>query len=101
MRRRVHRDLTGDVNEAAGANGGGIWAAGGVAPGGPIIDRTLGFPASVWFRRDGGWIDRVDPTTGDVVDPNANHQQTLVLRLAGIWKPLDAVTVTPRISYQD
>jgi iron complex outermembrane recepter protein len=73
----------------------------GVAHGGPIIDGTLGFRASVWFRRDGGWIDRVDPTTGDVVDPNANHQQTLVLRLAGIWKPLDAVTVTPSIFYQD
>jgi len=73
----------------------------GVAHGGPIIDGTLGFRASVWFRRDGGWIDRVDPTSGAVVDSNANHQQTLVLRLAGIWKPLDAVTVTPSIFYQD
>jgi len=73
----------------------------GIAHGGPIIDGTLGFRASVWFRRDGGWIDRVDPTTGAVVDANANHQQTLVLRLAGIWKPLDAVTVTPSIFYQN
>jgi iron complex outermembrane recepter protein len=73
----------------------------GVAHGGPIIDGTLGFRASVWFRRDGGWIDRVDPTSGAVVDSNANHQQTLVLRLAGIWKPLDAVTVTPSIFYQN
>jgi iron complex outermembrane receptor protein len=32
---------------------------------------------------------------------NANHQQTLVLRLAGIWKPLDAVTITPSIFYQN
>src|SRR3984885_13395036 len=63
----------------------------GVAHGGPIIDGTLGFRVSAWFRRDGGWIDRVDPTTGAVVDANANHDQTLVLRLAGIWKPLDAV----------
>src|SRR5450755_4123150 len=65
----------------------------GVAHGGPIIDGTLGFRASAWYRRDGGWIDRVDPTSGAVVDGNANHDQTLVLRLAGIWKPLDAVTV--------
>src|SRR3984885_2632680 len=64
--------------------------AGGAA-GAPIIDGTLGFRVSAWFRRDGGWIDRVDPTTGAVVDANANHDQTLVLRLAGIWKPLDAV----------
>ena len=40
----------------------------GVAHGGPIIDGTLGFRASAWFRRDGGWIDRVDPTSGAVVD---------------------------------
>jgi iron complex outermembrane recepter protein len=73
----------------------------GIAHGGPIIDGTLGFRASAWFRRDGGWIDRVDPTSGAVVDSNANHAQTLVLRLAGIWKPLDAVTVTPSVFYQN
>jgi len=73
----------------------------GVAHGGPIIDGTLGYRASIWFRRDGGWIDRVDPTTDAVVDANANHQQTMVLRLAGIWKPFDAVTVTPSIFYQN
>ena len=27
----------------------------------PIIDGTLGFRASAWYRSDGGWIDRVDP----------------------------------------
>src|SRR6202140_3036938 len=73
----------------------------GVAHGGPIIDGTLGFRVSAWYRRDGGWIDRVDPTTGTVVDSNANHAQTLVLRLAGMWKPLDAVTVTPSVFYQN
>jgi iron complex outermembrane receptor protein len=73
----------------------------GVAHGGPIIDGTLGFRASAWFRRDGGWIDRVDPTSGAVVDSNANHAQTLVLRLAGMWKPLDTVTVTPSVFYQN
>ncbi len=73
----------------------------GVAHGGPIIDGTLGYRASVWFRRDGGWIDRVDPTTGAVVNSNSNHDQTLVLRLAGMWKPLDTVTVTPSVFYQN
>src|SRR6201998_102385 len=36
---------------------------GGVAYGAPIVDGTLGFRASVWYREDGGWINRVDPTT--------------------------------------
>ena len=35
----------------------------GVAHGMPIIDGTLGVRASIWYRSDGGWIDRVDPTT--------------------------------------
>jgi len=73
----------------------------GVAHGGPIIDNTLGFRVSAWYRRDGGWIDRVDPTTGDVIDANANRGETLVLRLAGMWKPIDAVTVTPSVFYQN
>src|SRR6202163_2433498 len=73
----------------------------GIAHGGPIVDGTLGFRASAWYRFDGGWIDRVDPTTGAVIDSNANHAQTLVLRLAGLWKPLDAVTVTPSVFYQN
>ena len=35
----------------------------GIAHGQPLIDGTLGVRASVWYRYDGGWIDRVDPTT--------------------------------------
>ena len=73
----------------------------GVAHGGPIIDGTLGFRVSAWYRRDGGWIDRVDPTTGVVIDANANRDESLVLRLAGIWKPLDTVSVTPSVFYQN
>ena len=77
----------------------------GLAAGGPIIDGTLGARATVWFRRDGGWIDRVDPTAADpqhaVVDKNANHGQTLLVRLAALWKPAEQWSVTPSIYYQD
>jgi iron complex outermembrane receptor protein len=73
----------------------------GIAHGGPIIDGTLGFRASVWYRRDGGWIDRVDPTTRAVVDSNANRADTLVLRLAGLWKPSEVISVTPSVFYQN
>jgi iron complex outermembrane receptor protein len=73
----------------------------GIAHGGPIIDGELGYRFSAWYRHDGGWIDRVDPTTGAVVDSNANREGDVVLRLAGIWKPIDAVTVTPSIFYQN
>ncbi len=65
----------------------------GIAHGGPIIDGTLGLRASVWYRSDGGWIDRVDPTTACDVEHDVNHAGTLVLRLAALWQPVDAFTV--------
>jgi outer membrane receptor protein involved in Fe transport len=72
----------------------------GVAAGGPIIDGVLGIRASAWYRRDGGWIDRLDPTTLAIVDPNANHDDTTVLRVAMLWQPNDALKVTPSIYFQ-
>jgi iron complex outermembrane recepter protein len=73
----------------------------GVAAGAPIIDGVLGVRASAWFRHDGGWIDRIDPTTLQTVDKNANRDNTTVLRVAALWKPNDAISVTPSILYQD
>lgn len=81
--------------------GGSLNYETGVAAGAPVIDGVLGMRASVWFRRDGGWIDRIDPTTLQTVDKNANHDETTVLRLAALWKPNDAVSVTPSILYQN
>jgi iron complex outermembrane recepter protein len=73
----------------------------GVAAGTPVIDGVFGIRFSAWYRKDGGWIDRVDPTTLDVVDKNANSDGTAVLRLAALWQPNDAVRVTPSILYQN
>jgi iron complex outermembrane recepter protein len=72
----------------------------GVAAGGPLIDGTLGIRASAWYRRDGGWIDRLNPTTLAIVDPNANHDDTLALRVAALWQPNDNLQVTPSIYFQ-
>jgi iron complex outermembrane receptor protein len=73
----------------------------GVAHGGPIIDGTLGFRASAWYRSDGGWIDRVDPTTDQTIAHNVNYSHTLVLRLAGVWQPVSSFTVTPSVMFQN
>ena len=77
----------------------------GIAAGGPIIDGVLGARATVWYRRDGGWIDRVDPTAADpqsaVVDHNANYGETLLVRVAGLWKASDRWTVAPSVYYQN
>ena len=73
----------------------------GIARGQPIVDGTFGVRASVWYRWDGGWIDRVDPTTREEVESNINHSGTLLARLAATWQPSASVTVTPSILYQN
>src|SRR6267142_1741318 len=73
----------------------------GVAGGMPIIDGTLGVRASVRYRRDGGYIDRLNPVTLATDEKNANYDQTMLVRLAAVWAPNDKLTVTPSYYYQD
>ncbi len=74
---------------------------GGIAGGGPIVEDKLGFRASAWYRGDGGWIDRKDSTTGNIVERNTNHVGTFQLRLAATWAPTSNILVTPAILYQN
>jgi iron complex outermembrane receptor protein len=87
--------------ETSYTQGGAPSYEAGIAAGGPIIDGVLGVRASAWFRRDGGWIDRIEPTSLDILDRNANHDQTTVLRFAATWAPVAGVAITPGILYQN
>ena len=73
----------------------------GIAAGQPIVDGTFGARVSVWYRWDGGWIDRVDPTTREVLEKNINRSGTLLARLAAVWQPAASFSLTPSILYQD
>src|SRR5258708_7927585 len=73
----------------------------GIAHGGPIVNDVLGYRASVWYRYDGGWIDRIDPTTPGVVHRRANHASTLAARFALLVQPTEGVKITPSFSYQN
>jgi outer membrane receptor protein involved in Fe transport len=73
----------------------------GIAHGTALIDGTLGIRASAWYRKDGGWIDRVDPTSRVVTEHNANHADAYMLRLAAVWQPVANLTFTPSIVYQN
>jgi outer membrane receptor protein involved in Fe transport len=73
----------------------------GIAHGAPLIDGVLGVRASVWFRTDGGYINRVDETTGALTEKNANYARTAALRLAFLWQPADNIKITPSIAYQN
>ncbi len=72
----------------------------GAAGGGPIIGESLGFRASVSYRHEGGYVDRLDWQTGQVADPDANANTTKTARLALKWALNDGVTITPSVYYQ-
>jgi iron complex outermembrane receptor protein len=88
-------------SEISYTEGGEASYEAGVAAGGPLIDDKLGARATIWYRRDGGWIDRIDPVTHDTLDKNANHDETMLVRLAAIWAASQHWTLTPSIYYQD
>ena len=72
----------------------------GIAHGAPIIDGVFGLRASVWYRYDGGWINRADDTTGGIIDRNVNFSNSGAGRITGTWTPNASLTVTPGILYQ-
>jgi iron complex outermembrane receptor protein len=77
----------------------------GLAAGGPLIDGVLGARVTVWYRRDGGYIDTVDSTTSPPAllpgQSNANYDDTTLYRLALMWAATDKLTITPSFYYQD
>jgi iron complex outermembrane recepter protein len=73
----------------------------GVAGGMPIIDGVLGARLTVWYRRDGGYIDRVDPNTYGTIQKNSNFDQTTLIRLSAVWAPNDKIQITPSFYFQD
>lgn len=86
--------------EVAGTVDGDPSYEAGAALGGPIIPDKLGFRISGWYRRDGGYVDRVDEDTG-VTYPNSNFQDSEVARAALLWTPMDTLRITPSIYYQN
>src|ERR1700730_4093309 len=72
-------------DEVAYTEGGAPSYEAGVAGGMPLIDGVLGARLTVWYRRDGGYIDQIDPVTRSRVQKNANYDNTAVIRLAAVW----------------
>jgi iron complex outermembrane recepter protein len=104
-------------------DGGGQSYEAGLAVGGPIIPDVLGFRASVSFREDGGWVNRVNysappstpgpflfygptvlysgsPEVTEVTERNANWHDTQTARLALKWLAAEGLTVSPSVYVQ-
>lgn len=69
----------------------------GLAFGGPIIEDKLGFRASIFKRKTGGYIDLTDYRTGQVYRENSNSGDLDLARAALAWAPTDDMKLT--VSY--
>jgi outer membrane receptor protein involved in Fe transport len=72
----------------------------GIAVGRPVVDGVFGIRGSIWYRYDGGWINRVDPDTSAIIEHNINYSHSYMARLAATWQPSPSVTISPSILYQ-
>jgi len=96
---------TAAVASVSGTRYGDASYEAGVAEGGPIVDGSLGFRASAYYRRDGGWIDRCQPLVGQagcgpILGRDVNSQDTAAVRLAALWAVTDSLRITPDVYYQ-
>ncbi|CDO35349.1 TonB-dependent receptor [Novosphingobium sp. KN65.2] len=73
----------------------------GIAGGAPIVQDKVGFRASVWYRHDGGYVDRLDRATKQLSKKDTNSENNFTARLAVGAKLSDSFTITPSIYYQD
>jgi iron complex outermembrane recepter protein len=71
----------------------------GVAGGTPLSD-TVAIRGSVWYRHDGGYIDRYDPTFTTRLEKDINSADNYSGKLALAWRPVDGLTITPSFYYQ-
>lgn len=95
-------DYSGYVRAEVGVTEGGAPSyEGGAAFGGPIVEDKVGFRASGYYRRDGGYIDRIPYVESrGTARKNHNERDTYVGQLALMLQPAEGITITPSIFYQ-
>jgi outer membrane receptor protein involved in Fe transport len=72
----------------------------GAALGSAVVPGTVGLRVSAWYQSVGGFIDQVDPFTGQVLKKNANSGNVAVTRAALAIAPSENLTITPAIFAQ-
>jgi outer membrane receptor protein involved in Fe transport len=86
--------------EVAGQDHGTPVGEVGVAGGTTLVPDVAAIRASVYYRYEGGYVDRVDWRTRQIVDPASNAATTKAARLAMKWNLAPEITITPSIYYQ-
>jgi outer membrane receptor protein involved in Fe transport len=71
----------------------------GAAAGVPLVDDVLGIRVSGWYRSDGGFVDRADPLTNEVVDHDVDGMTSGSARVGLAWMPAAATRITSMVTY--
>ena len=66
----------------------------------PLVPGTLGFRGGVFYRSEGGWIDRADRNTDAVVDRDINGTDTLVASGELLLQASNSFSIAPSVFYQ-
>jgi outer membrane receptor protein involved in Fe transport len=85
--------------ELADVRNGGTTYEIGVAGGTPLTE-TVAVRGALWYRHDGGFVDRYDQTFTTRLEKDINDAGSYSGKLALAWRPVDGLTVTPSIYYQ-
>jgi iron complex outermembrane receptor protein len=96
----VSKESTYMRSELGFTQGGAPSGEAGIAHGAPIIEDVLGYRASIWWRGDGGWINRVN-NNDNITERNANYSTVTAARFALLWQPNENVKVTPSMMFQN
>ncbi len=86
-------------SELAFTDGGAPSYEFGGAVGGPIVTDKLGFRFSLWGREDGGYINRINPVTGQDTH-DVNSANALVGRAVLKLQATDDLTIEPGLFFQ-
>lgn len=86
--------------ELAATEHGGLSYEAGAAVGFPLIDGVAGLRLSGSWRRDGGYVDRINDLTGAVVEADSNRSTSRTFK-AILNFDLGDVRIVPSFNFQD
>jgi outer membrane receptor protein involved in Fe transport len=67
----------------------------------PIVKGQVGFRAAIFYRHDGGYIDRVDHQTGSPIAQNINDAETFAFRAGLKLMVGETGEILPALGYQN
>jgi outer membrane receptor protein involved in Fe transport len=81
--------------------GGGPSFEAGTALNVPLSENRVGLRVSASYRRDGGYVGRIDIHNLQLLENESNWSDTKTFRAALAFQATDALTITPSLYYQD